>query len=197
VSITSEFTIDPGSRAGGIAAYASTLRVVAGRLYWFSGGRWLVAPDRLSQSFGVLQPDTDPRTFLEMLSPSADFYRVGKQGALTHLRAGNHDLTIPVQLGIYDAVARVSSLDVWVDSAGVVHKMNFTMSISSSSYSMQSSAPTSTITQVIGLSFSQLGKPETISAPDHATVDANGGPSIPDAYPPAPCPVSICPVPSS
>lgn len=201
VSIASEFTINPGSQAGGTAAYASTLRIVAGRMYWLSGGRWYVAPDRLSPIIGVLQPYTDPRAFLQMLSPSADFQRVDGPSvggvALTHLRAANHDLTIPIQLAMYGAVARVSALDVWVDNAGVVHHMNFTMSISSSSYSMQTSAPPTTITQVIALSFSQLGDPETISAPVHATIDSTGGPDVPSGYPPAPCPQSVCAVPSA
>lgn len=195
VSIATEFTVSPGSRAGGRAADASTLRIVAGRMYWLSAGRWYVAPGRLSSSFGVLQPDTDPRVFLQMLSPSAHFHRVAGSGTLTHLQAGNHDLTIPVQLTMYNAVAHVTSLDVWVDNAGVVHQMKFTMSLSSSSYSMHTSAAPTTITQMINLTFSQLGQPETISAPEHATVDSTGFPDIPAAEPPAPCPQSVCAIP--
>jgi hypothetical protein len=157
-----------------------------------SQGQWYFLAQRPPSNYGVLQPDTDPRAFLQALSPAADFQVVDRESIggveLTHLRAANHNLAIPIELGAEDAATRVSALGVWVDRAGIVHRMNLTMSVSSRSFSVQSSAPPETMTQVMSLAFSQLGEPETIGAPAHATVGQQGGPATYPGIPPAPMP---------
>jgi hypothetical protein len=198
IAIDAQYSMDPGSQSGGATAYSATLRIIAGRQYGLYKGAWYLFPSGPSAVDGMLQPDTDPRTFLQTLSPAARFQLVDRETvggvALTHLRAGNRNLTIPIEehATVYQAqadgkdvvtqfivrwVMQVSALDLWVDSAGIVHRMDLTSSISTNSMttspaSVPDSSPAETMTQVMSITFSQLGAHEIISTP----VDAHTGP---------------------
>ena len=196
LSSESQFTIVPDRQDGSAAFNSDTLRVVAGREYGLYKGGWYLLPgDDIGPASptGLLQPDTDPRLFLQTLSPDAGFQIVGRESIggveLTHLRATNPNLAVPFQFHstlqwesdgkevttrfVEDWIMRVPALNVWVDSGGVVHRMDLTASISTNSVTtVPVSLPTNigeTVTQVLSLTFSHFGEREIITAPSHAS----------------------------
>jgi hypothetical protein len=201
VSVDSQFTTLPGYQDGQPSHQVATFGILAGREYGLYKGRWYLLPSRPSASDGLLQPDTDPRTFLQTLSPAAMFKFVDRENIggveLSHLRAANRDLTIPIQQHVTwifsqrngkDIVERIimtwdlriTALNVWVDGGGIVHRLDVTMSLSTDSVSLRPALaivppPVESTTQVMSLTFSHLGAREIISAPAHPDSNAPPG----------------------
>jgi hypothetical protein len=122
---------------------------------------------------GAAQPLNipDPRTLLDVLSPSAGFVSDGSTTVngvtLQHLHA-----TTPsaVPLSPWDQIIdsepdnpRVSALDLWVDSSGIVVKAQITVSGTNGVVSRPDTLPSVTVT----VTFSQIGQPQDITAPAH------------------------------
>jgi hypothetical protein len=216
LSLLSQFTIVPGHQDGTTTYNSDMIRVVAGREYGLYKGVWYVLPGDTfgpSSTTGLLQPDTDPRGFLQTLSPEARFQVVARESMdgmeLTHLRASNRNLAIPFQIHatleqpepdgqlvvthfIQDWVMRVPALDVWVNAGGVVQRMDLTASISTASVTTIPASPSlntdEATTQVLSITFSHLGEREVIVAPAHAstTLPSCGYVCIDNFYPPVP-----------
>jgi hypothetical protein len=131
---------------------------------------------------------------LQTLSPKARFQVVDRESIggmeLTHLMATNRSLAIPFQSHstlyqeepdgkasvthfVENWIMRVPALNVWVDTGGVVHRMDLTASISTKSVTtVPVSLPTgidATVTQVLSLTFLHFGDREIITAPSHAS----------------------------
>lgn len=74
----------------------------------------------------------DPRKLLSELSPAASFVRVGSAAVdgvrVAHLRATDLSGLPALQLGNDTPAGRLTSLDIWADSAGVVRRMSVTTS---------------------------------------------------------------------
>jgi hypothetical protein len=204
IAIGARYSMHPANPDGSAAYSSATLRIIGGSEYGLYKGAWYLFPTAPSSVEGMLQPDTDPRTFLRALSPAADFQMVDREtvggSGLTHLRAENRNLTIPIQETatlsqpqgdgkdivtkyVMAYAMRVSSLDVWVDRAGIVHRMDLTSSVDSNSMSTvpATDRPSNwadladTMTQVMTITFSHLGDHETISTPSDVNTQPPAG----------------------
>ncbi|HET9849671.1 MAG TPA: hypothetical protein VFR68_14075 [Candidatus Dormibacteraeota bacterium] len=196
-NIASRFTVNPGKKNGSAIEYSNSYRIVGGREYWFAQGRWYLLAEPAASSTDAVQPATDPRAFLQAITPEAGLVPIGQESLsgiqLTHLQASNHGLEIPFSFGVAharSAVARVRALEVWVDAAGIVHRMSLGISVSSSSFSAPSSAAPEAMSQSVSVEFKQLGAPEQITAPEGAlnTLPPGGVNTYP-VVPPAPMPL--------
>jgi hypothetical protein len=123
---------------------SSVNRFVGGRLYYYGRGfvgpnwhpgdplRWVreTNPRELRHVTSVTAPD--PRGLLRVLDPAARFVRVGYQ-VIAGVRVEQLRATRLARLPGLDALAgdarptgRVTSLDVWVDSHGVIRRLRVT-----------------------------------------------------------------------
>jgi hypothetical protein len=109
-------------------------RIVNGQLYLYIAGR-----TRRLQWYQDANPSghpsvniPDPRTVLRALEPSARFEVAGYQviGGVRVKKLRATDLSqLPSQgklVGVFAAGGRVTSLEVWVDGRGVVHRLSLT-----------------------------------------------------------------------
>jgi hypothetical protein len=108
----------------------------------------------------------DPRTLLQVLSPSAGFVRDGFTNVngvrLEHLYATTPG-AVPVKpldpiIQSEPSSPRLSALDLWTDPSGVVIKARMAVTGAGARH-----------TVTVTVTFSQIGQPQMITAPAHVT----------------------------
>jgi hypothetical protein len=160
------------SNAGTIWNGENINRVVDGQAYHYPAVVWKPKAHFTAGWMHMTMPGAaaslnipDPRTLLSVLSPSAGFVSDGYTTVdgirLRHLRA-----TTPgaVRLGPLDPIIEsepdnpgLSVLDLWVDPSDVVMKAQVTVS------------GTGGASASVTVTFSQVGRPQAITAPEHYT----------------------------
>jgi hypothetical protein len=127
------FTVSSPAAPGQAASSESAInRVVHGLAYDYfvanHGLAWyhVTGPDAVS-SMNI----PDPRKLLAELSPAARFVNAGPARiggiVLEHLRATKLSGLPSIQLGSATPTGQLTSLDIWVDGNGVVHRMALTV----------------------------------------------------------------------
>jgi hypothetical protein len=127
------FTVSSPAAAGQPASSESAInRVVHGQAYdYFVANRGLAwyhvtGPDAVS-SMNI----PDPRKLLAELSPAARFVNAGPARiggiVLEHLRATRLTGLPSIELGSATPAGQLTSLDIWVDRHGVVHRIALTI----------------------------------------------------------------------
>ena len=156
-------------------------RVVDGQAYHYPAFAFKPAPHIAAEWMHIIAPGAgaslnipDPRTLLNVLSPSAGFgtdgYAIVNGVRAEHLRATT-PAGVPLRplnplIGTEPDHPRVSALDLWVDPSDVVLKARFTVSGPE-----QVRDPGVTVT----VTFSQIGQPQDITAPArYVTVGGKG-----------------------
>ncbi len=179
---------------------SSVNRFAGGRLYYYGPGfvqhpgdplRWLreTNPAEIRAVTSVSAPD--PRQLLRVLDPAARFVRVGYQVIggvrVEQLRATRlgHLPGLGALPGEAAPIGRVTSLNVWVDSHGVIRQLHLTSRKPVTTGSRQKFfvIKNGHMTVKLGpsgpgrhgferasawVSFLDIGQPETITAPAHA-----------------------------
>ena len=156
-------------------------RVVDGQAYHYPAFAFKPAPHIAAEWMHIIAPGAgaslnipDPRTLLNVLSPSAGFvtdgYAIVNGVRAEHLRATT-PAGVPLRplnplIGTEPDHPRVSALDLWVDPSDVVLKARIT-----ESGPEQVRDPGVTVT----VTFSQIGQPQDITAPArYVTVGGKG-----------------------
>jgi len=156
-------------------------RVVDGQAYHYPAFAFKPAPHIAAEWMHIIAPGAgaslnipDPRTLLNVLSPSAGFvtdgYAIVNGVRAEHLRATT-PAGVPLRplnplIGTEPDNPRMSALDLWVDPSDVVLKAQFTVSGPE-----QVRDPGVTVT----VTFSQIGQPQDITAPArYVTVGGKG-----------------------
>jgi len=178
----------------------SVNRFVGGRLYYYGPGFVRHAGDPLSW-FRETNPAEvravtsvtapDPRELLRVLDPAARFVRVGYQVVggirVEQLRATRlgHLPGLDALPGEAAPIGRVTSLDVWVDSHGIIRQLHLTsqQNVTTSSRKKYLVKENGTVKEKLGppgpvrhgverasatVSFLDIGQPQTITTPAHA-----------------------------
>lgn len=190
----SDQTAPPNGRSinrfvGGRLYYYGTgfARHPDGRPHWYRETN----PRELRQVTSVIAPD--PRKLLRILDPAARFVRVGYQVIggvrVEQLRATRlaHLPGLDALPGQASPIGRVTSLDVWVDGRGVIRRLHLTSQERISTPSrekfiqikkngvvkVKTEGPRVPVRHGIErasawVSFLDIGKPATITAPAHA-----------------------------
>jgi hypothetical protein len=178
----------------------SVNRFAGGRLYYYGPGFVRHAGDPLTWFRETNPAETravtavtapDPRELLRVLDPAARFVRVGYQ-VIGGIRVEQLRATRLGHLPGLDAlpaeaapVGRVTALDVWVDSHGVVRQLHLTsqLNVTTSDRKKYLVKENGTVKVKLGppgpvrhgverasawVSFLDVGQPQTITAPAHA-----------------------------
>src|SRR6266581_4834459 len=171
-------------------------RVVGGQAYYYltgkAGLRWYreTNPRELATVTSVTAPD--PRKLLRVLDPAARFVRAGYQVTggvrVEQLRATRlgHLPGLTALPGDAGPIGQVTSLDVWVDSHGVIRQMHLTSQMHLTTNSRQKFAVLNNGTvkvETLGppvpvrhgverasawISFLDIGEPQKVTVPAHA-----------------------------
>jgi len=151
-------------------------RVVDGTSYRTLNGQWSVySPTDASSSISF----PDPRTFVADITPSADLVSVGTETVngvnLTHYQAKNPSVLGNVGIAGLGS-PRNTGFNAWVDSQHVVQRMTLdftgtpkTCFTVTSPSTLPTQCTSAAITGHADISFSDIGAPETISAPTVGT----------------------------
>jgi hypothetical protein len=169
---------------GGPTTSSTDVRLVDGAKYGLMGnGQWYVMTGPAaakSLSF------PDPRTFLSHISPAAGLVSLGPQKfrgtALTHLRARN-----PSVLGTFEVAAlhdaKNTAFDMWIDDHNVVQRMTLAAAAETGGCWSETSPRTMpmhcehhTETETVSITFANIGRPQTVSAPSGALPGSFLGP---------------------
>jgi hypothetical protein len=178
----------------------SVNRFVGGRLYYYGAGfvrhagdplTWFreTNPAEVRDVTAVTAPD--PRELLRVLDPAARFVRVGYQ-VIDGIRVEQLRATRLAHLPGLDAlpgeaapIGRVTSLEVWVDSHGVIRQLHLTsqLNVTTSSRKKYLVKENGTVKEKLGppgpvrhgverasasVSFLDIGQPQAITVPAHA-----------------------------
>jgi hypothetical protein len=178
----------------------SVNRFTGGRLYYYGPGfvrhagdplTWFreTNPAEVRDVTAVTAPD--PRELLRVLDPAARFVRVGYQ-VIDGIRVEQLRATRLAHLPGLDAlpgeaapIGRVTSLEVWVDSHGVIRQLHLTsqLNVTTSSRKKYLVKENGTVKEKLGppgpvrhgierasasVSFLDVGQPQAITVPAHA-----------------------------
>ncbi len=172
-------------------------RVVGGQAYYYltgrAGLRWYREsnPRELARVTSVTAPD--PRNLLRILDPTARFVRVGYQVIggvrVEHLRATRlgHLPGLSALPGDAAPIGRVTSLNVWVDSHGVIRRMHVTSQMhvttnrrkeffvvkKNGTFKVKKVGPPVPVRHGVErasawISFLNIGQPQKVTAPTHS-----------------------------
>jgi hypothetical protein len=123
----------PGSGNAGSTTPAVINRVVRGQAYdYFAADHGLAWYHDTGPNAIATMAIPDPRKLLSELSPAASFVRIGYATVdgvkVAHLQATDLAGLPSLQLGNDTPDGRLTSLDIWADSTGVVRRMTITTS---------------------------------------------------------------------
>jgi hypothetical protein len=162
----------PPNNPSALSTSTSDLRFVNGNAYRQLDGQWYVETGPNASAFLTFP---NPRSFVRHIGPSADLVSLGQVNVggqeLTQLQARNP--AVLGNLGI-DGTAdgTDTAFDVWVDSEGVVQRMTMTDSYRSGVCTSETTPATTPLhctytddTGTIDIAFSNVGAPETVTAP--------------------------------
>jgi hypothetical protein len=171
-------------------------RVVGGQAYYYLTGkvglRWYreTNPRELATVTSVTAPD--PRKLLRVLDPAARFVRAGYQVTggvrVEQLRATRlgHLPGLTALPGDAGPIGQVTSLDVWVDSHGVIRQMHLTSQmhlttnsrekfvvVKNGTVKLETLGPPVPVRHGVErasawISFLDIGEPQKVTAPAHA-----------------------------
>jgi hypothetical protein len=123
----------PGSSGASATTQSAINRVVNGQAYdYFVAANGLAWYHDTGPNAIASMAIPDPRKLLTELSPAASFVRAGYAAVdgvrVAHLQATELSRLPAVQLGNDTPDGRLTSLDIWADSTGVVRRMSVTTS---------------------------------------------------------------------
>lgn len=172
VTFTSYPPAQPKGLPNNPSISTSDLRFVDGSAYRQLDGQWYVETGPNASTFLTFP---NPRSFVSHISPLADLVSLGQVNVggeeLTHLQARNP--AVLGNLGI-DGTAdgTDTAFDVWVDNTGVVQRMTMTNTYRSGFCVSETTPATVPMhctytddTGTIDINFSNIGAPETVTAP--------------------------------
>ena len=155
-----------------LSTSTSDLRFVDGSAYRQLDGQWYVETGPNASTFLTFP---NPRSFVSHISPSVDLVSLGQDDVgreeLTHLQARNP--AVLGNLGV-DGTAdgTDTAFDAWVDGKGLVQRMTMTDTYRTGVCALETTPATVPMhctytddTGTIDIAFSNVGAPETVTAP--------------------------------